>query len=146
MKDFLGNELAVGDRIVYRTRTGLVEAVIVEAGVDKVKAQPSKASRSETKYFDARTGEDVDRLKHITKFRHRRHRVTNEEISNEAFYELDREYWRAPYGRKPPRPSDEYEYVPTQFAWYIQERKDFARQVYLATPDYIVKLGPGTIG
>jgi hypothetical protein len=132
VKDFLGRDLAEGDQIVYCTRGGssmdLVHATVTVVREDFVKAQPSMLSRSETEYYDERTGESIRR--------YWEHYVTKAGYYHKETGELSDSYYF------PPGERNQYEWRPSTYKSYLKKKVELAREVTLRHSGYITKLEP----
>ena len=98
LKDFLGNELSVGDTVVYASLAGrsakLTKGVIVGTGKSGgVQVQREATSwggnvKTQTRWIDSRNGKGIDPsyAKHQERGYGYEHRITGRYISSEDYY------------------------------------------------------------
>lgn len=142
MKDFLGREYDVGDRIVYPVSSGhcinTVLAEVVEIKEDgKVKVQPIEAARwvrhhGRTRYIDSRTGKGIDpyRNKSATKEpAHYRNRY-DDTITEEQHRALS---WLS-------RAENDWQWVPPVWHDWVEVVKEGPKPVTLQITKNIVKV------
>lgn len=123
MKDWLGQEISIGDWILYAKSYGcnhgcqMVLAEIVKVNASTVVASIIKQSRSGGRrpmmLTDVRTGKEVrgyGNSLHVKKPAHYAHKETGEELSYQQMYSYN-----------DPRRKD-YKYVPDQYWDYVQPR------------------------
>lgn len=152
MKDLLGNDLVVGDRIAYATRHGshieLIVADVEQVSEDRIKARPIRGGpRSHTVYVDSRTGEDLDwqELEVLHTAKAGVYTYEDHEFSPERFHEWSFELCSKPHHERQPHE------FPGKYRWrepvyndYVTTRDTIPNLVTLKTPGYIVKLGPSS--
>lgn len=148
MKDFLGQEYAEGDFILYAAMSGrscnMVLGYVLkfnESG--SVKVQPVKSARwtqhGRTRYIDTRTGKGVDphrSPKHILKDAHFTDKVTGVEVSYAEMYAYLDEHYGKGYRNFY---HDYLDYVPVQYQPWIEVQKDVIEPVTLTITDNIVR-------
>ncbi len=171
--DFRGNNISVGDTVVYAAGSGrsitMIEATVLElyyVDLDReknpnvrAKVAPLGSSRWEqhsqqTKYIDSRTGKGVDRYKHIKVDAHYRNKTTGECISLDNFRQLEDQTWtagRASAGRYSVEGAkavmqlrQEWGYVLTEFADYIVAEIQPIRPVTLLITKNMVNVSADT--
>lgn len=123
MKDWLGNELAVGDYIIYAAMSGRSVTMIIATIVSfndsgTVTVRPVKSSRwkqhDHTKYVDSRTGKGINVYndKHTARGSYLRHKDTGEELTWEQFDERLR--------KDHSLSRQDFDYVPRTFRDYVK--------------------------
>lgn len=137
--DWLGQEVAVGDTIVYAAMSGrsvtMVLAKVVsfnESG--SITVQPLQSSRwkqhyGRTRYIDTRTGKGIDPFatdKHTAEPSYCRHKQTGERLSAE-----DINNGRLGYL--------DYEYVPAVWKDYVEQVKEPTSKVTLTVTANVTK-------
>lgn len=140
MQDWLGQEIRVGDYVIYSTGGRSVQMILATVvrfnDSGSVTVQPVSGSRwgrrGNSWLMDSRTGKrfiswDKESEEHQQKPSHWAHTVTGEEIDPNTF-------WSKTFSER-----DEYRYVPVEWKDYVVEGRDRPKPVVISVTENLTK-------